>query len=147
MDHSTLTDHVANCDAPKGKKRFLLRAFAALIVLVCFVQMNAKAQGPHPSCNISGPLEAQASGPDLIINVEVAHSTANPQLTYAFSSNTSGAVIRSQGPVVFNAATNSVKQQLTVSPGTTGAAEFNLKLTVVTANGSSECSKSVSVSQ
>jgi len=146
MNQSTLTGRGAHCDARCHTLSFFAKAFTALLFFVCIINFDIKAQSGHPSCNISGPLEAIASGPDIIINVEIARSTAAPNLTYTFKSNSSGAFIRTKGPVIYNAATNTAKQQLTVSPGTAGS-EFNLKLTVVTANGSSECSKSVSVSQ
>ena len=141
MNHSTLTSRGAHCDARCHTLTFFAKALTALLFFVCIINFDVKAQSGRPSCNISGPLEAIASGPDIIINIEVAHSTATPDISYTFKSNSSGAFIRTKGPVIYNSAANTVKQQLT-----TGS-EFNLKLTVVTANGSSECSKSVSVSQ
>lgn len=117
-----------------------------------------------PACNLIGPLEACAvvdpndTSGDIIINVEVARSglpnllnaTTNLNFTYSFSSNSSGAFIRSYGNVVYNAGLNKTTQTLVVFPGTT-TSEFNLQLNVV--NNTSvpsticECSKSVSISK
>ena len=146
MNHSTLTGRGAHCDARCHTLSFFAKAFTAILFFVFIIQFDGNAQGVRPSCNISGPLEAVALGAEIIINVEVAHSTATPNLTYTFTSNSSGAFIRTKGPVIYTAKTNSVTQQLTISPGQTGS-EFNLKLTATTAGGVSECSKSVSVSR
>ena len=146
MNHVTPTVDI-HCYRYRPAMKFFAKAFSIMLLLAFLVQFSAMAQGARPSCNISGPLEAVASGADIIINVEVARSTANPNLVYSFSSNTSGATIKSKGPVVYNAAKNIATQQVTITPGTRGGAEFNLKLKVTTAGGTSECSKSVSVSQ
>ena len=122
------------------------KACTAMLFLIVIAQFNSSGQIlAHPSCNISGPLEAVASGPDMVITVQIAHSSPNPALNYTFSSNTSNAYIKLKGPINYNAATNMATQQLTVSPGNTGS-DFNLKLEVTTAAGVSACSKSVSVS-
>jgi hypothetical protein len=131
------------------KAGFAAKVLVTMLIFGFALHFNGNAQSAHmshPACNISGPLEAVASGPDITINVEVAHSTATPKITYEFTSNSSGASIAKKGPVVYNAANNTATQQVTIHPGTRGA-EFNLKLKVVTAYGTSECSKSVSVSQ
>jgi hypothetical protein len=124
------------------------KAFSIMLFLVFIIHFNGSAQaglaGNHPSCNISGALESVASGTDITVNIEVAHSTPNPKLSYEFSNNTSNAFIRSKGPIVYNAANNSATQQIVVSPGSTGTG-FNLKLEVSTPAGISSCSKSVSV--
>jgi hypothetical protein len=148
MDHSTPVC-LNHCGARLKTTRFFVKALISTLFLVFAIQFNSSAQAAHvshPACNISGPLEAVASGPDIVINVEVAHSTATPKITYEFTSNSSGASIRRKGAVVYDAAKNTATQQVTINPGTKGS-EFNLKLKVVTVNGTSECSKSVSVSQ
>jgi hypothetical protein len=146
MDYSTPVRPTVPNDARWSKARFFAKVFTSIIFLLFIARFEGQAQSAHPSCNISGPLEATASGPDIVITVEIAHSTATPKIDYEFISNSSGASIRKRGPVVYDAAKNTSTQQLTVSPGSRGL-EFNLRLKVVTANGSSECSKSVSVSQ
>ncbi|MDB5284261.1 MAG: hypothetical protein JWO06_3336 [Bacteroidota bacterium] len=146
MNHSTSKGLGIHCHDHGHTMRFYVKTLFAVLFLVLAIQFNGQAQGARPSCNISGPLEAVAGGPDILINVEVAHSTANPTISYAFTSNSAKAVVRKQGPVVYNAAKNTATQQLTVSPGIQGS-EFNLKITVTTANGVSACSQSVSVSQ
>ena len=148
MDHSTPVCF-NHSDARFKATKFFVTALIAMLFLVFGTNLSVSAQAAHashPACNISGPLEAVASGPDIIIDVEVAHSTATPEITYDFTSNSSGASIRRKGPVVYDASKNTATQKITINPGTRGS-EFNLKLKVVTANGTSECSKSVSVSQ
>jgi len=148
MDHYTPVC-LNHCGARFRTTKFFVKALISMLFLVFAIHFNSLAQAAHvshPACNISGPLEAVASGPDIVINVEVAHSTATPKITYEFTSNSSGASIRKKGPVVYDAAKNTATQQVTINPGTQGS-EFNLKLKVATANGTSECSKSVSVSQ
>ena len=149
MDYATPVYLNANSYSGLKTTRFFAKAFISMLFLVFALHFTGHAQAAHvshPACNISGPLEAVASGPDIVINVEVAHSTSSPQITYEFASNSSGASIRSKGPVVYDAAKNTATQKVIINPGTRGS-EFNLKLKVVTANGTSECSKSVSVSQ
>ncbi len=135
------------CDASScNAMRFFAKAFSCLMFFFFTFHYNGIAQGARSSCNISGPLVAVASGPDITIQVAVAQSTANPGLNYTFSTNTSGAFIRSYGAIAYNAGTNTATQTLTVNPGATGSG-FNLNLAVTTAGGSSQCSTSVSVSQ
>ncbi len=126
---------------------------------------QVSAQGSLvPACNLIGPLEACAvadpndTSGDIVINVEVARSgtpnllntTTNLNFTYSFSSNSTGAFIRSYGNVVYNSTLNKTTQTLIVFPGTT-TPEFNLQLNVVNTTSSPnticECSKSVSVSK
>ena len=135
------------------------------LFLMGFFSQGVFGQGTLvPACNLIGPLEACAvadindTSGDIIINVDVARSglpnllnaTTNLNFTYSFSSNSSGAFIRTFGPVIYNAGTNRTTQTLTVFPGTT-TSEFNLQLNAI--NTSSiptticECSKSVSVSK
>jgi hypothetical protein len=143
MKHYTLTGLNSCCYAPG----FLAKICISMVFMIAIFQFEGKAQGARPSCNISGPLVASATQhQNIIIDVEVANSTAKPSLEYSFSSNSSGASIKKKGPVVYNAAKNSVTQQLVVNPGG-NLSEFNLKLKVTTANGTCECSKSVSVSK
>ena len=102
-----------------GNVKFLLIFF---LFITSFSQ-GVSAQGTLvPSCNLVGPLEACAvvdsndiSG-DIIINIEVARSgvpiigvnpltnltngTFSTNFVYTFSTNSSGAFIRSYGPVV-----------------------------------------------
>ena len=146
MNYSTLRGLGTYCQGRCSAANFLAKALFAMLFMVFAFQFEGKAQGvAYPSCNISGPLEAVASGPDITINVEVAHSTANPTINYEFSSNSSNAFIRTKGPVVYSPSKNAVTQKLIVCPGNQGSG-FNLKLEVTTPNGVSRCSKSVSVS-
>jgi hypothetical protein len=143
MKHYTLTGCNRHCYAPQ----FFVRVCISMFFLITIFHFEGKAQGARPSCNISGPLTASvSSGHDIVIEVEVANSTAKPELEYKFISNSSGASIKKKGPVVYNAAKNSSTQQLSINPGSNGS-EFNLRLKVITKNGTCECSKSVSVSQ
>jgi hypothetical protein len=135
------------------------------VLFMGFFSQGISAQGTLvPACNLIGPLEACAvSDPndtsgDIIINVEVARSgapnlanaTTNLNFTYSFSSNSSGAFIRTFGNVVYNAGTNKTTQTLVVFPGT-NTPEFNLQLNAINTDSSPntvcQCSKSVSVSK
>ncbi|MGC4040184.1 MAG: T9SS type A sorting domain-containing protein [Flavobacterium sp.] len=153
----------------KGNYKFLL---VFMMIMGSFMQ-GVSAQGTLvPSCNLIGPLEACAvvdpsdTSGDFIINIEVARSgspnlgvnpltglsdgTFNTNFLYSFASNSSGAFIRSYGPVNYNPTTNRTTQALVVFPGS-GTPEFNLQLNAT--NTSSipatvcECSKSVSISK
>lgn len=134
-----------------------------LLFLGFFSQVSAQGS-LVPACNLIGPLEACAvadpndTSGDMVINVEVARSgtpnllnaTTNLNFTYSFSSNSTGAFIRSYGNVIYNSTLNKTTQTLIVFPGTT-TPEFNLQLNVVNTTSSPnticECSKSVSVSK
>src|SRR5688572_18925258 len=134
------------CESFKGNFRFLL-VFA--LFMASFTQ-GVSAQGTLvPSCNLIGPLEACAvidpadTSGDFIINIEVARSgapiigvnpltglndgTYNTNFNYTFVTNSSGAFIRSYGPVNYNISTNKTTQALTVCPGT-NTPEFNFQL-------------------
>jgi len=142
MNNSTFVGIVAR-SAGNSRAIHFAKAVTALLFLVFIVQFNALAQGP-PSCNLSGPLAAKAKGSTITVNIEVANSTANPNLTYTLLKNVSGAVIVSKGRVNYNSSTNSVTQQITIDPGKT-VGGFNLELSAKTPSGTSKCSKSVSV--
>ena len=145
MNHSTSKGIDVYCYASRHTMKYFTKIFSIMLFLVFTIQLNTSAQGSHPSCNISGPLEAVISAGDIIINVEVAFSTATPTLQYSLSGDATGAFIKAKGPLVYNAAKNTATQQLTISPGNTGSG-FNLKLKATTPHGVSTCSKSVSLS-
>ncbi|MCF6130749.1 T9SS type A sorting domain-containing protein [Flavobacterium wongokense] len=153
----------------KGNFKFLL---VLMLFMGSFIQ-GVSAQGTLvPSCNLIGPLEACAvadandTSGDILINIEVARSgvpvigvnpltgltdgTFNTNFAYSFPSNSSGAFIRSYGPVTYNAFTNRTTQSLMVFPGS-GTPEFNLQLNATNTTSSPstvcECSKSVSISK
>ena len=163
MKNSTLFSTLARqnnsfyccCESLKRNAKFIL---VFILFMGAFTQ-GVSAQGSLvPSCNIIGPLEACAvanpldiSG-DIVITVQVARSGAGVSLNYSFSSNSSGAFIRSMDPITWTGypGTNISSQTLHVFPGT-NVSEFNLLLNVVNNQSSPatvcSCSKSVSISK
>jgi len=162
MKNSTLLSKATNyinsfyccCDSVKRNVKLLL----ILVLFMGSFTQGVSAQGTLvPACNVLGPLEgcavpagfADTSG-DIVITIDVARSGAGATLVYTFPSNSSGAIIRTLGPQVYNPVTNRTTQALTVYPGNT-VAEFNLQLNATnnssSPNTTSECSKSVSISR
>ncbi|WP_309612665.1 T9SS type A sorting domain-containing protein [Flavobacterium sp.] len=166
MKNSTLQD------LQKRRNNLYCCYVMVFMLFMGFVSQKVSAQGTLvPACNLIGPLEACAvadpndTSGDIIINVDVARSgspnlvnaTTNSNFTYSFQSNSSGAFIRSYGPVVYNAGTNRTTQTLILFPGSS-TSEFNLRLDVVNTSSNigtesapirtiCDCSKSVSVSK
>jgi hypothetical protein len=146
MDHATPVCNKINGPARPTSKSYLPKLSAAILLLVFVfaIQFSGMAQSMPPASNISGPISAKVSGHDIILHVTIAHSTPNPDLKYSFESNTSGAVIKKTEPAKFNAATNTVTQEVVVTPGTS-VGGFKLHVEAANANGKAHSSISVSV--
>jgi hypothetical protein len=144
MDNATPVYSYVIGDARWNTTKFFAKAFIAMLLLIFAIQFTGAAQVAPPSSNISGPISAVISGHDIILHVKIAHSTPNPDLKYSFENNTSGAVIRKKTPVKYDAATNTLTQEVIVTPGTT-VGGFKLALEVGAPNGTAKSSISVSV--
>ena len=166
MKNSTLQD------LQKRRNNLYCCGVLVFMLFMGFVSQKVSAQGSLvPACNLLGDLTrcAVANGSDtsqdIEITADVARSgspnlvnpTTNSNFTYSFITNSSGAFIRSYGPVLYDAGLNRTKQVLIVCPGT-GTPEFNLRLDVVNTSSNigtvsvpirtvSDCSKSVSISK
>ena len=159
MKNSTLTN------LQKRRNNLYCCGVLVFMLFMGFVSQKVSAQGTLvPACNLTGDLEACAASSagdtskDFNVTLNVARSgppnlvnaTTNSNFTYLFTTNTSGAFIRSYGNVIYTAGSNTTSQVLVVCPGTSIGA-FVLKATCINTASSGttscECSKSVSVSK
>ncbi|SHN22025.1 IPT/TIG domain-containing protein, partial [Flavobacterium xinjiangense] len=109
---------------------------------------------PPPACNIVGPLKG-CLGTNLTYTVEIAYSGNDqtstppvPELLISFpvgpDNTTNGAMIISNTPFVYNAATNSGTITAVLFPGTTTGKILGI-LTVNAPGGTSTCSASITI--
>ena len=97
--------------------------FLVMILFMGSFMQGVSAQGTLvPACNLTGVLVACAvanpadTSGDITITATVARSGSGALLSYSFSSNTSGAIIRLPlAPQVYNAGTNTTTQLASIS--------------------------------
>ena len=121
--------------------RVLIKVASILIIFLGCLNANAQVKqlSPqnidnnihmYPSANIRGPLKTKISNGNVFITGEMA-TEANPVASFSLFNNTSGAMIVSQGPLLFESATGANRQTVEINPGV-ASGSFNIKLTVAT---------------
>lgn len=156
MKHSTLADCSTNAAICNPTRSRTFKALFVLMIFTAFIRFDGFAQSTlndvaRPACNLSGTLQVRAMNglrglpTEVVVLAEVGSTEANSQLEYSFVNNTSGATVKTYGPVSYDPATKKTTQRIVLTPGNPGKG-FNVQLKVTNPDGGvCNCSKSVSV--